>query len=186
MKRKLRKRRCPVCKNQYVPFNSLQKCCSNYKCAIEQGKIDTNARERRELRAAKEAIKPKAKWMKEAQFSFNRFIRERDKGLPCISCQRHHQGQYHAGHYRPSKNSAVRFDVKNVHLQCAPCNTHLSGNLTEYRKHLIIKIGLDEVELLEGEKSNEIIHWTIEELKEIKRLYNSKYRSLVQFREKHG
>jgi hypothetical protein len=102
-------------------------------------------------RERKMEVKPLSYWMKRAQTAFNAWVRARDAGRPCISCGRIHQGQNHAGHYRPAgSNPELRFEPDNCHLQCAPCNSHLSGNLTSYRPALIAKIGLDRVEWLEG------------------------------------
>lgn len=96
-------------------------------------------------------VKPLSYWMKRAQAAFNSWVRARDADFPCISCGRHHQGQYHAGHYRPAgSNPELRFEPDNCHKQCAPCNSHLSGNLTAYRPALIEKIGFERVEWLEG------------------------------------
>ena len=96
-------------------------------------------------------VKPLSYWMKRAQAAFNAWVRARDAGQPCISCGRIHQGQNHAGHYRPAgSNPELRFEPDNCHLQCAPCNSHLSGNLGKYRPALIAKIGLESVEWLEG------------------------------------
>jgi hypothetical protein len=36
-----------------------------------------------------------------------------------------------------------------VNSQCKKCNYFLSGNLLEYRKNLIVKIGLEAVEKLD-------------------------------------
>ena len=102
-------------------------------------------------RERKMDVKPLSYWMKRAQSAFNAWVRARDEGKPCISCGRIHQGQNHAGHYRPAgSNPELRFEPDNCHLQCAPCNSHLSGNLTSYRPALIAKIGLERVEWLEG------------------------------------
>ena len=102
-------------------------------------------------RERKMEVKPLSYWMKRAQSAFNAWVRARDAGQPCISCGRIHQGQNHAGHYRPAgSNPELRFEPDNCHLQCSPCNSHLSGNLTAYRPALIAKIGLELVEWLEG------------------------------------
>lgn len=83
-----------------------------------------------------------------AQNHFNEYIRNRDEGKPCISCGRYYELQaghyYSAGHY-----PELRFDENNVHGQCVHCNMYLSGNLIEYRKGLIKKIGEKEVERLD-------------------------------------
>jgi len=80
---------------------------------------------------------------------FNQYIRNRDAGDVCISCRKYKPLQaghyYSAGHY-----SALRFNENNVHGQCIRCNMFLSGNLNEYRKNLIHKIGVEEVEKLDN------------------------------------
>ena len=117
--------------------------------SADSAKIERLAKS--EIRQRKMEVKPIGYWMKRAQSAFNAWVRARDAGQPCISCGRHHQGQNHAGHYRPAgSNPELRFEPDNCHLQCAPCNSHLSGNLTAYRPALIAKIGLERVEFLEG------------------------------------
>jgi hypothetical protein len=65
--------------------------------------------------------------------------------------------------------SALRFNELNCHRQCAPCNNHKSGNITEYRIELIRRIGENLVEWLE--KDHPPHRWTIEELKGIRQYY---------------
>ena len=126
-------------------------------------------------KADKERIKPRGQWLKEAQSEFNKFIRLRDAKEPCISCQRHHQGQYHAGHYLTvGAHPELRFNELNNSKQCSPCNLHLSGNLVNYRINLIKKIGLDKVEGLEG--PHDPAKLSIEDIKAIK----IKYRQLAK------
>jgi hypothetical protein len=106
---------------------------------------------KKDIKARKQALKSLGELHKEAQPEFNKYIRLRDKGKPCISCQRHHTGQIHAGHYRSVGAAAeLRYNENNVHAQCAPCNNHLSGNAIDYRINLINKIGIKAVEELEG------------------------------------
>ena len=83
-----------------------------------------------------------------AQVKFNSFIRKRDEGQPCISCGKFRELQ--AGHfYSAGHHSHMRFNEDNVHGQCKSCNYFLSGNLIEYRKNLIKKIGAERVEKLD-------------------------------------
>jgi len=83
-----------------------------------------------------------------AQEVFNKFIRERDKNKPCISCGAFHTLQ--AGHfYSAGHHNALRFNEDNVHGQCLRCNYYLSGNLSNYRVNLIKKIGIQRVEKLD-------------------------------------
>jgi len=130
-----------------------------------------------ETKAMREKVKTKSEWAKEAQAAFNKFIRLRDAGQPCISCGRHHQGQNHAGHYKSVGSSPeLRFDESNCHLQCAPCNNHLSGNIANYRPNLISKIGQDGVDRIEGPHDPK--KYSIDDLKAIKAKYKEKARQL--------
>lgn len=116
-------------------------------------------------------------WLKQAQTAFNAFIRARDSDQPCISCGRHHDGQYHAGHYRSVGSCPeLRFDERNVFKQCMPCNAHLSGNLINYRVNLILKIGPEAVESLEGPHDPK--KYTVDDLKQIASAYKRKLKEL--------
>lgn len=109
--------------------------------------------ERRVQREAKRDLEPASTAMRKAQSAFNAWVRARDAGKPCVSCGHPDDGsrQRHAGHYRPAgPNPALRFEEDNVHAQCSVCNNHLSGNLVGYRAELINRIGLAQVEWLEG------------------------------------
>jgi hypothetical protein len=146
---------------------------------LDKKKAQAAKEDRKTIRARKETIKTRAEWMKEAQREFNAYIRARDQaaGYGCISCGRHHQGQYHAGHYlsvgaRPD----LRFSESNCHLQCAPCNTYLSGNLVLYRLALLDRIGEAKVAMLEG--PSESRHYDISDLKAIKEKYKKMVREL--------
>lgn len=182
-------KKCVVCKCEFKAIKSTAAVCS-FECARDKviaDRIKADAKACRiarvELRVAKERIKSRGQWIKEAQQAVNAFIRERDHGLPCISCGRDHQGQWHAGHYRPtSTNPELRFTEQNIHRQCSACNNHLHGNLTNYRISLIRRIGLEAVEWLEGK--HEPAKYTIDELKEIKKTYSQKARELKRNREK--
>lgn len=175
MSMKQRKKKCPACGEMFMPFNSLQKCCPKVACALAVGKKMQRKAFDKETKKRREKLKSKADYMKEAQVIFNRYIRLRDMHQPCISCQRHHKGQYHAGHYRTTKAAPQhRFNPLNVFKQCQPCNAYLSGNITEYRINLIKRIGEDRVQ--EIENANQLKPYTIDELKRIKKLYAKKYR----------
>lgn len=172
----IKQKKCKVCGTMFTPFQTTQQVCS-IPCAVTHGKAAQTKKIRQEIRQAREALKTRQDWIREAQKWFNKYIRMRDKDEPCISCGRHHQGQYHAGHYRTTAAAPqLRFHEDNVHKQCSVCNNHLSGNLLEYRKRLIQKIGAERVEQLENDST--IKRWTIEELQEIKRIYKTKCKEL--------
>ncbi|KAA0983389.1 recombination protein NinG [Pseudomonas sp. ANT_J28] len=171
------------CAAQFVPQRLGQAVCSP-KCGlaikdVNQEKARKSLAEigRKEIRAAKERIKPKGQYMKEAQTAFNAWVRERDAALPCISCGRHHQGKYDAGHYRTvGSNPALRFEPLNCHKQCVPCNQHKSGDIVNYRISLVKRIGTEKVAWLEGAREPQ--RYTIEELKTIKAEYRALTRDL--------
>lgn len=105
----------------------------------------------------------------------------RDADKPCISCGRHHQGQWHAGHYMGvGRHPALRFEPDNVHKQCKPCNTDLSGNLIRYRAKLVDLLGLERVEWLEG--PHEPLKLTVDEIKELKAHYRAETRRITKER----
>ena len=166
---------CEVCERVFVPDRMGQLVCRP-ACAMARVRQAKKA-DRASIKARKEAIKSKADWAREAQTAFNAWIRARDEGLPCISCGRHHQGQWHAGHYLSTgARPELRFTESNVHRQCAPCNTHLSGNAVLYRIGLINRIGSDAVEWLEG--PHPLPKWTPDELRAIRDTYRAKLKDI--------
>lgn len=178
---KPKKCRVATCRASFVPSRMGQAVCSPACAMIDAPRHEPKARKalaeigRKELRAAKVKIKSRAQHMKEAQTAFNAWIRERDVGLPCVSCGRHHNGQWHAGHYRTvGGNPELRFEPLNVWRQCAPCNNHKSGDIVNYRIELVKRIGADKVDWLEG--PHEPQRHTIEQLQAIK----AKYRAMTK------
>jgi hypothetical protein len=140
---------------------------------LQLAKIKREKAAKQEHKAAKERIKSRGDWAREAQAAFNAWIRWRDKDLPCISCQRHHTGQYHAGHYRSiGSNPSIRFSELNVHKQCSVCNNHRSGNLTEYRIHLLKRIGQTALDWLEG--PHDAKKYSIDDLRRIRDEYRAR------------
>lgn len=191
---KLRRRRCKICREWFIPKQSFQNWCSpehgfelseqrknkDREKALAKLKKENQKKEREakdKLKARKLAVKPLSYFTKQAQTAFNAFIRERDKDEPCISCGRFHEGQYHAGHYRTTgANPELRFDEDNCHKQCAPCNNHLSGNIENYTPRLIEKIGQERFDRLMG--SHELPKWKREDYERIRDYYRAKLKEL--------
>lgn len=177
----LRAKTCKGCGEKFQPVRPLQSACKPV-CALKVAQRTRERKERKELREAKQKAKTRGDWQREAQQAFNSWIRKRDEDLPCISCGRWHNGQWHAGHYmtvgaRPN----LRFDEANCHKQCSVCNNHLHGNLVNYRRALIAKIGIDAVEGLEADQS--VKKYSIDDLKSIKATYTRKRKELEKERE---
>ena len=179
-------RKCRHCKEEIPkvkdctdPFQKGGFCNVDHmaKYGLIKSKATREKSERKEHKARKEKLKTRGDYAKEAQTEFNRFIRFRDDSLPCVSCGRHHTGQYHAGHYRTvGGNPELRFSEYNCHKQCSVCNNHKSGNIVEYRINLTKRISLDKLEWLEG--PHDAKKYTIEQLKEIRAEYRIKANEL--------
>ena len=173
-------KKCKVCLLEFVPNTSLQKACS-VACAIIIARKSTEKVERKLLAYRKLKLKKLADWMREAQASFNAYIRERDRDLPCISCgcftPMTRGGDYDCGHYRSvGANPELRFEESNAHKQCKRCNSHLSGNIVNYRIGLLMRIGGEKVKWLEGPHPPR--KYTIEDLQAIKADFKAKLKAL--------
>lgn len=186
----MRRKLCRHCKGKLEPGQYIHpKCVVPYAEAegakAERKKAkqirDAEKVERASDRAKKERLKTRSDWMREAQAAVNAYVRERDFGLPCISCGRHHQGEIHAGHYLSrGAHPELALDPRNLAAQCQPCNVHLSGNQINYRKGLIARNGIELVEWLEG--PHPALKLTEEQIKAIRDDYRARAAKLKKSR----
>lgn len=181
---------CKVCRAKFTPARPLQTTCS-IPCALEWGKKQLAKKQAKETReekakdkAKREKLKTRSDWIKEAQIAFNKFIRLRDNGKPCISCGVPLSlggvgGGFDAGHFR-SVGSAphLRFDERNCHGQCKQCNWWGHGRHAEYRIGLFHRLGVKVRRQLEADQTPR--KWTVDELKAIRDLYRNKAKQLEQ------
>ena len=191
-----RSRKCKVCGERFKPSTLYEWWCNDEHKADyavdlanksrqkriqqqERQRKETTQQERRNLKIRKLAVQPRSYFIKQAQQAVNAYIRERDKSLPCVSCGTLSAAQWDAGHYRTTAAAPqLRFDPRQIWKQCSVCNQHKSGNLVPYRAELILRIGIAEVESIEG--NHERHRWTIEECKSIKAEYQQKLKELRQ------
>lgn len=173
--------RCTICKQRFEPLGKFQAKACGPDCAIELVARDkariAAAKARKERAEDKAKLKTRSDWIKEAQSVVNKYCRLRDFNLACISCGKQNLSSdidvWHAGHFRSvGASPGTRFNTKNIHKQCVKCNVHLSSNAIEYRKGLIIKIGLEEVEKLES--INGIKKFSIDYLSRLKVIFTKK------------
>lgn len=180
----------PACSESFVPtFNSTQKVCS-WSCGLAIKDVNADkaskaikTQERAEHRVAKEKVKPKAKWLKEAEQAVNKYVRIRDAHLGCVSCDKPStwQGQWHASHLRSvSSASSIRFNLWNIHKACSVCNVHLSANLSEYLPRVRQKIGDAKVDWLYTQ--NQPASYSIEYLKRLKAIFTRRCRIIERRR----
>ncbi|MEG0968523.1 MAG: recombination protein NinG [Pseudomonas sp.] len=189
---RLKKCKNPACGISFPPRRLGQAVCSP-ACGLaiapanhDKARKAIDQRERREIQVRKEKLKTRADHMREAQVLFNEFIRLRDAGQPCISCDslpNDHDlitgSRWDAGHYRSvGACPELRFEPLNVHRQCVKCNRNLSGNAVEYRIRLVHRIGVDQVAFLEG--PHQAQRYTIEDLKAIKAECRAKIKQLKE------
>lgn len=181
----MKQKKCKICKEKFTPLRPLQQVCG-YECSIllaqnkriKSEKVAQNT-QKRELAKAKEAIKPRSAYMKEAQAIVNQYVRLRDENLGCVSCDKPAtwQGQWHASHFRSvGAASAVRFNLWNIHKSCSICNNWKSGNLSEYEPKLRIKIGDDKVDWLRTQ--NQQSNYSIEYLKRLMEVFKKKIKRI--------
>lgn len=207
------KLKCTFCKNRFRPEEvEGKRTPAGWFCSLDHAieySIEARGRQSKKAmqsqakkekadralhRERKEAIKPKSKWLAEAQSAFNKYIRLRDYDKPCISCLKPKEvieaeqgwkvgGCWDAGHFmtRGAKGQ-LRFVLFNVHKQCKSCNGgggRFSAKAAtvdaNYRTNLIEKIGIEKVEFLENNNELDLKKGDIEYLKRIKTIFNKKY-----------
>lgn len=187
--------RCRVCKikqpgfPKHPPHNVCEKCFPDFyaqfwkKKKLKDEKIESKLLAEKEKREKEERIaivKTHKDYLKELQTIFNKFIRTRDEGKPCISCGRDLQGRkVDASHYiAVSTSSALRFHPDNVHSACVPCNQFKSGNLIEYGKRLPGRIGQKAFDEL-SELQHKEVKLSIPQIKEMIQEYKLKIKNLT-------
>lgn len=84
--------------------------------------------------------------------AFSKYIRARDTRQgwgKCCSCGSiKAYGELDAGHFINRKWRAVRWDEKNVHVQCIACNRFGEGDAAGYALFMFDKYGHDAVDYL--------------------------------------
>lgn len=114
-------------------------------------------------------LTPLPKLLKKAEKVFNTWVRERDRGKNCITCNK--PGDQ-AGHYWPVKYSGVRFDEMNVNIQETSCNKWGHGEQAKYRMALVKMYGEDKVrELDERAIRTQKLKWDRTELDNLIKKY---------------
>lgn len=110
------------------------------------------------------------------------YVRTRDKGKNCISCNTLWNSDFQAGHFfKAELFSTLKFDEYNINGQCRGCNLFSDGNESGYRVGILNRFGkeildyLDELAQLEKQKTHQ---WSREQLEFIRQEYKEKLKSL--------
>ena len=191
MSKAVKPKKCRSCGEQFIPFRTTDIVCS-VQCAMShvekqnKKRVDREAKEQRKKdKQRKQALKTKSEWLAETQTVCNKYIRERDKYEPCITCKKYdHEiddiftgGKWDAGHWQSrGAHPELRFHPYNIHKQCKKCNGG-SGKFSHKRKtvgqnydeNVLERIGQQMYDYLEGPQQAQ--NWSIEDIKEIKQYY---------------
>jgi hypothetical protein len=179
--------KCKICKIEFVKTRPMQAVCS-INCAMQTAgikaaikRIKAEQQDKRETKAKLDAIKPRAKYLAEAQAIANKYARVRDVDEGCISCDKPAtwDGQWHGSHFRSvGAASAVRFNLWNIHKACSICNNWKSGNIGEFTPRIIEKIGIDKVEWLKSQ--NQLKRYDIDYLKKYKKVIGKRLKRIIK------
>jgi hypothetical protein len=169
--------RCKNCKQVFTKIRWNQKFCLDPECVkawVADAKDQNWKKTKKKMQADIETTQDV---LKAAQMVFNKYIRLRDHGLNCISCDKPAKKENCGHYYSQGGHSNVRFDEDNCHLQCEHCNTYLSGNLLNYQIGIERRIGAEKLIELQGRAHLEK-RWGKEELSELIQNYKQKIKDL--------
>lgn len=138
---------------------------------VEKNKAKRMKTDRKETKEKLKKFETKPQLTKKTQNAFNRYIRARDYGLRCISCDSpiawqdgKTGGVVDCGHYLSvGARVNLRFNEDNAAAQCKKCNQFLSGNAINFRIGQVKRIGLERVEALECDHA--LNHYTKDDLR---------------------
>lgn len=168
----------------------MQPVCNNDDCRYtyakqqaDKSRLKREKKQREQDRQKMEEMQPKSYWWKRAKKAFHAWVRARDEGKECISCETilvklgRVGGDYDAGHRR-SVGSAkhLEFDERNVHGQCKHCNDYLKGNPDSYNAKLPSRIGQEAFDALMSDEDPRNLR--AEDYKEIEQAYKRKLKEL--------
>jgi hypothetical protein len=173
----LRPKRCKNCKCAFKPNTPLQYLCSP-GCQKEYERKKSAGKEKKvRMPAVKLPSLGELKGL--ARSTFQRWVRLRDKGKPCISCGST-DTLVDGGHYLKAELfSGLIFHEMNCNGQCQDCNRGKDGNTDEYRVGMVNKYGETAVLLLEASAPrNRQYGYRRDELNEIIDRYNIKIKDL--------
>lgn len=164
-----------------------QKTCLKETCLAAWGKhlvAEKKKAEAKKWQQEKKEIKAKhmkfSDWLALLQVVFNNWVRERDKGKLCISCDSVIYGTGNASHFfSVGSYPNLRFHEDNCHLSCIQCNKHLGGNLVEYGIRLPSRIGEDRYKEL-MEQRNVELHLTLPEVQAMISDYKQRIKKLKE------
>jgi len=160
----------------------MARVCSP-KCAIEWAGSQEATKHVKKAKnveniKARKALKTRSDWIKDTQKAFNKYIRSRDDGKPCISCNETNPfvrdkwgGVWDCGHWKGvGAYPELRFEELNAHRQCKSCNGASHGKAEKIREqydaNIVWRIGAEGVSSILAQ-ANTPKKYTIDELKDL-------------------
>lgn len=176
--------KCRYHKEKFIPKYPFQKfCLSDHECikafnefvkAEKEKKLSKQKKEFEVVEQKYNEDKKRIASLINTKTQVHTYIRNRDKGKPCISCGAEWNNTFQCGHHYKSETfETLRFNLDNLHGQCRRCNLHLDGAFDKYALNLPKRIGKERyyylVSLAEVDKQFEKV-WNVDNLKEVRRL----------------
>lgn len=123
-----RSKTCIICSKEHQ--NTMSKCCSpgcerKHRANLNKAKLE-------KVKIKKEKVKTKKAFsrstlIKEADRVFSIFIRERDRGKPCVTCGALWEENHQNWHFASRRHLNTRWMEKNANWQCPKCNLWWAG-----------------------------------------------------------
>jgi hypothetical protein len=165
-------KKCKHCKEEMNPiYNSLQKYCVNKsECVAVWIELEKEKQWKKKKSKIRQDLMTLQDYLKICQTLFNKYIRQRDDGKMCISCG-NMTAKRDAGHFYSVGNyPSVRFHEDNCHSQCVHCNQYRGGNIHDYKRNLVLRIGEDRLNELD-ELAHKTRKYTVDEVKDLIKKY---------------
>ena len=122
------------------------------KQAQKRTKLQSKPLKPKNVISKRPKVKSLAKWKKELDTVFSKYIRQRDQGQ-CFTCPKKDDPKnMQNGHFVPRQYLAVRYDERNCNCQCYACNMLYGGQGATYAIRLAQKYGQSVVEELESQR----------------------------------
>ena len=172
--------RCKKCKEKFEPIRFNMQYCQKNECIrvfVEKTKEKAWKEKKQKMQQELETVQD---YIKMTQIIFNKYIRLRDKGQVCISCQKKlKEGNVDAGHmWSAGGHSNLRFNEFNVNAQCSrPCNKDKAGDINNYRLGFVERYGIEKLNEIDSLAKIER-KFSKEELKELMQVYKNKIKEL--------
>jgi len=102
----VKKKKCRICRDPFEPIRQLQPTCEKMSCMLESANKNLSKKIKEKKKVARKE-KDEFNWSdkkrlkKTTQTTFNKYIRLRDSGKNCVSCQKPHDGAFDCGHFKP-------------------------------------------------------------------------------------